>query len=176
MQNAFLKNLFKRNIKNPNDSQIKIRAGNRSAALVVIFIIIIVSLLVRVAWIQFVRGEEYQKKAYLQQNNGRIIPANRGTIYDRNGNVLAISVNARQVSVNQMTILKEGEARGDVKAYQEFVAKGLSDILGLNYDSVLEKIKSSGRYKEIARKLEVEVGDKVKQWKEENKIKGSLHR
>lgn len=168
----FLKNLFKKKIKDPNDSQIKIRAGNRSAALVVIFIIIIASLLIRVAWIQFVRGAEYQKKAYLQQNNGRIIPANRGTIYDRNGNVLAISVNARQVSVNQMTIQKEGEARGNVSEYQERVARGLSEILELDYEAVLEKIKSPGRYKEIARKLDVEVGEKVEAWKKENKIKG----
>ena len=120
---------FSMNKKKLNDTLIKIRAGNRSAALVIIFIIIIYGLLLRIAWIQFVRGEEYQKRAYLQQNNGRIIPANRGTIYDRNGNILAISVNARQVSVNQQTIIREGEARGDVKAYQQLVARALSDIL-----------------------------------------------
>ena len=126
----------------------------------------------RIAWIQFVRGEEYQKRAYLQQNNGRIIPANRGTIFDRNGNILAISVNARQVSVNQQTIIKEGEARGDVKAYQELVARALADILDLNYETVLEKVQSVGRYKEIARKIDVEVGEQVEGWIKKNKIKG----
>lgn len=163
---------FNKSKKKPNDSQIKIRAGNRSAALVVIFIIVLFSLLIRIAWIQFVKGEEYQKKAYLQQNNGRIIPANRGTIYDRNGNILAISVNARQVSVNQQTIIKEGEARGDVKAYQELVAKGLSEILDLDFESVLSKVQSVGRYREIARKIDVEVGEQVDEWKKANKIKG----
>lgn len=163
---------FNKNNKKSNETLMKIRAGNRSAALVVIFIIIIFGLLLRIAWIQFVRGEEYQKRAYLQQNNGRIIPANRGTIFDRNGNILAISVNARQVSVNQQTIIKEGEARGDVKAYQELVARALADILDLNYETVLEKVQSVGRYKEIARKIDVEVGEQVEGWIKKNKIKG----
>ena len=45
---------FNKNNKKSNETLMKIRAGNRSAALVVIFIIIIFGLLLRIAWIQFV--------------------------------------------------------------------------------------------------------------------------
>ncbi len=144
----------------------------KTAAIFVIFSVFLGALLGRVAWIQFVRGAEYQKAAYEQQNTGRMIPAMRGTIYDRNGNVLAISVTASQININQQTILKEGKEKGDVTAYQEKVAKGLSELLELDYDGVLKKVQSSGRYKEIVRKIDVEEGDKVKAWIKENKIKG----
>lgn len=144
----------------------------KTAAIFVIFSVILVVLLGRIAWIQFVRGSEYQKAAYAQQNTGRIIPAMRGTIYDRNGNVLAISVTASQVNINQQTILKEGKARGDVATYQNLVASGLAQILELDQAKVLEKVQSSGRYKEIIRKIDVELGEQVKAWIQENKIKG----
>ncbi len=168
----FWSKFFRKDNKKPNDTQIKIRASNRSAALVIIFSVVIIGLIIRIAWIQFVKGAEYQKLAFSQQNNGRIIPANRGTIYDRNGNVLAISVAARQVNVNQNTIKMEGEARGNITAYQEYVAKGLSDLLNIKYETVLKKVQSSGRYVEIARRIDIELGEKVEKWKKDNSIKG----
>ena len=48
-------------------------------------------LVVRIGYIQFIEGEELQTLAYVQQTLDRQINPNRGTIYDRNGVILAKS-------------------------------------------------------------------------------------
>jgi len=141
------------------------------------FVFIVLLLLLRVGWIQFVKGEEYQKGAFEQQNRGRIIPAKRGTIFDRNGQILAISATVEQVSVNPNAILDQGKVlakanKGTVEDYQIKIAKGLSEFLQLNYDDILKKIKKSGSYQEIKRKVEVDIGQKVREWRNENEIIG----
>ncbi|MBE7056936.1 MAG: PASTA domain-containing protein [Ruminococcaceae bacterium] len=148
------------------------KVKTRIVILCLIVSALLVALLVRVAWIQFIRGEEYTKLAYEQQNSGRTIPATRGTIKDSEGNVLAISVSARQVSVNQTMIKTQGEKLGDVEAYQKKIADKLAEILELDSEEVLAKIQTTGRYREIARKVEVDVANKIEAWKDEEKIKG----
>ena len=126
----------------------------------------------RVAWIQFVRGGEYSKIANEQQNSGRTIPATRGTITDVNGNVMAISVTARQISVNQTMIETQGKKLKDVEGYQKKIADALADFLSLDAASVLEKIQTTGRYREIARKVDVDLANRIQEWIDEEKIKG----
>lgn len=48
-------------------------------------------LVARIGYIQFIQGEELQTMAYVQQTLDRTINPNRGTIYDRNGEVLGVS-------------------------------------------------------------------------------------
>ena len=147
------------------------KVKTRIVILCLIVSALLVALLVRVAWIQFIRGEEYTKLAYEQQNSGRTIPATRGTIKDSEGNVLAISVSARQVSVNQTMIKTQGEKLGDVEAYQKKIADKLAEILELDSEEVLAKIQTTGRYREIARKVEVDVANKLKPGKMKKKSK-----
>ena len=57
---------------------------------IVFFVMLL--LIIRLGWIQIVRGEEYSEKALEQQTRDTPIEAERGTIYDTNGNELAVSV------------------------------------------------------------------------------------
>ena len=148
------------------------KVKKKIALVCVVVTILIVVLAGRVAWIQFVRGNEYTKLAYEQQNSGRTIPATRGTITDANGNVMAISVTARQISVNQTMIKTQGEKLKDVEGYQKKIAEKLAEFLGTESATILEKIQSTGRYKEIARKIDVELADQIQEWIDEEKIKG----
>lgn len=147
------------------------KVKGKSIAVCVTVMVFMVMLLFRFAYLQFVKGDYYSKKAYAQQNSWRTISAKRGTITDRNGNVLAISVSSCLVNVNQK-IIKDNAPNKDVEAYRQKIARGLSDILQIDYDQTLQKIKTEGRYKLIAEKLEIELGDKVKAWIKEEKIKG----
>lgn len=79
----------------------------RLMVLLVSFTVIVIALIVRIAQIQFVEGYELQKKAFIQQNTGRVISPIRGTIYDRNGKKLAISVQAATISCNPNEIAKK---------------------------------------------------------------------
>lgn len=149
-----------------------LKVKNKIAILCLGVTILLVALLVRVAWIQFVRGEEYSKLAYEQQNSGRTIPAMRGTITDSEGNILAISVTARQISVNQTMIETQGKKLNDVSGYQQKIAEKLAEFLDMESSEILAKIQTSGRYKEIARKIDVDVANEIETWIDEENIKG----
>ncbi len=129
------------------------------------FSTLIVLLLLRVGWIQIVRGAEYQKMAFDQQNSGVEITARRGTIYDRNGKELAVSASVETVSINPQEIRKSGKDK-------DYLAERLADILSMNKEDILNKINKLNRYERIKRKVDKEVGDKVRLWVKEEKISG----
>jgi len=131
-----------------------------------IFTFLIIALLGRVGWLQIVRGEELQRKAYEQQNSDREIPPRRGSILDRNGKQLAISATVDRIVVNPTEIDKSPEVR-------EQIAKKLAEFLDLDEEAVLKKInKTNSRYEIIKKRVEKSIGDQIRQWKSEEKIKG----
>lgn len=137
----------------------------RMLAILIIFTIIIALLLAQVAFIQFVQGEELQKKAYAQQNSGRTISPIRGTIYDRNGKELAISVQVGTVTCNPNSV-KES------KKPAEDIAAELAGILGMETDDVLKAITKKSNYVTIKKKVDKETEDKVRKWIKDENIKG----
>lgn len=138
-----------------------------------VFVLLLLAvLLFRFVHLQFIKGDYYAKKAYAQQNSWRTISAKRGKITDVNGNVLAISISTYLVNVNQKIISDVYENEEEKVAYQKKIAAGLAEFLEIDYNEVLKKIQSEGRYKLIAENIELEVGDKIKQWIKEEKIKG----
>ena len=110
--------------------------------------------------------EKYEELAISQQLRETGDSAARGTIYDRNMNVLAMSANVENVYLSPAEIEMYGED-------PELIAKGLSDILGLEYEDVLKKTKNTGSwYVTVAKKLEKEEADRVREFKKENGLKG----
>ena len=58
----------------------------------------------RLVWLQVVRGEELAEAAESQRTNTVTLHAKRGTIYDRNGKVLAMSVDCQTVYANPQLV------------------------------------------------------------------------
>lgn len=123
---------------------------------------ICVLLIIRIGFIQFVQGSELQSMAYMQQTLNRKINPKRGTIYDATGkNILAVSASVETVTINPGNIKKEDK---------EKVAKALSDIFSLDYETVLKKVKKNSSIETIVKKVEKEDTDKLRIWMEENNI------
>jgi stage V sporulation protein D (sporulation-specific penicillin-binding protein) len=137
----------------------------RLLVILVIFTLAAAALVVRVAYIQFVQGQELQKKAFLQQNSRRTISPIRGTIYDRNGKELAISVQVGTITCNPNDIKNS-------KIPAEELAAGLAGILGMDQDDVLALLTKNSKYVIIKKKVDMETEDKVRQWISANKIVG----
>jgi len=57
---------------------------------------VLVLLISRLAWIQFVRGDELREKAEANRMDDIPVPAKRGTIYDKNGVELVEGSRKRQ--------------------------------------------------------------------------------
>lgn len=67
----------------------------RMKNILIIAALIYLLLIIRIAFIQFIQGDELETMAYVQQTLDRTINPNRGTIYDRNGEVLGVSRKCR---------------------------------------------------------------------------------
>lgn len=126
-----------------------------------------IALIVRVAWIEFVRGEELSQMAYLQQTLERKISPKRGTIYDATGKtVLATSSSVETVTVNPINIAKEDK---------EKVSKKLAELFELDYEKVLKKVNKKTAIETIVRKVEKEKTDELRIWIEDNKIASGIN-
>ena len=66
-------------------------------------------LVIRLGWIQIVKGDTYSERAVEQQTRDTPIEAERGTIYDRNGNELAVSVTCYTIWVRPTDVKKTEE-------------------------------------------------------------------
>ena len=135
------------------------RFKNSIAVATIIFTIFIF----RIGWIQFVDGDRLKQMAYEQQSLDRAISPRRGTIYDATGkNILAVSSTVNTITVNPNNIAKEDK---------EKVAKALSNIFELDYESVLKKLKRNTSIENIAKRVEKEKADELRVWMADNNIK-----
>lgn len=129
--------------------------------------VVLFSLLgVRIGYIQFIQGEELMTRAYVQQTLDRMINPNRGTIYDRNGVVLASSASVETVTVNPTNIAKENK---------EKVAEALSRIFELDYEKVLKKVSKKTSIETIVKKVEKEKTDELRRWMRDTKIDSGIN-
>lgn len=109
-----------------------------------------------------INGEENRLKAERNQLSDTQIAAERGTIYDSNMNVLAKSASAWLVYINPSQIKNDTQ--------KELVVNGLSQILGVDADSVRTKAeKTKTGYQKIAGEVETDVKEALEAYIDENK-------
>ncbi|QNL45875.1 PASTA domain-containing protein [Oscillibacter hominis] len=113
-------------------------------------------LFVRLYTLQIGRHEELQQLAVKQQTRSTVVTASRGTIYDKNGNVLAISATAETVFVSPAEI---AESEQDTA----YIARGLSRILDVAEETILKKMeKTSSQYEVVKLRADQELADQVR--------------
>lgn len=121
---------------------------------------------VRLFQVQVLQHDFYEGLAVEQQMRETTITASRGTIYDRNMNILAMSASVSTIYISP----------AEIKMYEEdidLIARTLSSILGVTYESVAEKAgDTKSWYKTISRKVEDDVADQIREFKVEYNIIG----
>ena len=162
---------YKKEIK-----EIKIKAEEKVSDLnrkkrmrnaILIYTMIFGALIFRIGWLQFVMGAELHSMAYIQQTLDRSVNPRRGTIYDATGeNILAISSTVETVTVNPTNISKENK---------EKVAKALSDIFNLDYDSTLKRVSKRSSIETIVKKVDKEKADELRTWLVDNTITAGIN-
>ncbi len=124
--------------------------------------LILLCLIGRIGFIQFVQGGELSSLAYEQQTLDRKINPKRGTIYDATGKqILAVSSTVETVTVNPGNIAKEDK---------EKVAKKLSELFELDYETTLKKVSKRSSIETIVKKVDKEKTDSLRIWMQENNI------
>lgn len=153
---------------NPNFETKNFIYSKKLKFILLITIIILILLIVRIGFLQFIEGNQLKESAYNQQTINQIISPKRGNIYDSTGKALAISAQVDTITINPSKFLKSSDET--TQKLQEKVANGLSEIFGLNYDEVYEKVTSTSQVETIVKKVEQEKVDKLKDWMKENDI------
>lgn len=136
------------------------------------FILLFVVLLGRIAWLQFVDGEELKRAEYSQSTSSTLISAKRGTIYDATGKSLAISVEVDTISVNPSYIKAKGkDGKSDEQATEELkrnMSEAFAQIFSLESEDVYKKLTSNNNVETIVSKVETDKVDELKKWLKEN--------
>lgn len=149
-------------------SSIRVKKLNRTF---LAYIIVFILLFIRLGWLQIVQSSSLKEMAYQQQVRDTVISPKRGTIYDSNKKVLAISAQVDTVSINPGKV----KYRDNTLVEPSKLATIFSTIFGLDYEEVLEKINSNSSSVIIAEKQEKDKIDLLKTTLQENNITAGVN-
>ncbi len=154
-------------------------AIKRSTWLGIIIVAVFAALLLRVLFLQTVNFEKYQKKVIDQMTTESKVAADRGKIYDRNGNVLATNITTYRVFISPSSIKSAQDEleEGDTRNYYELVSKGLSEILGVEYADVYKQATEYTKYldRTIKKKVDEVTADAVCKFIDDNGLQNMIY-
>ena len=122
-----------------------------------VVLLALVCLLGRITYINAISGNKYKKQVLTQAQQkyeSNILPAKRGDIYDRNGNILATSNKVYNVILDCKAVNSE---EGD---YVEPTVRALTEVLGLDEDEIRSRLSSektkNSQYQIIKKQLSMD--------------------
>ena len=147
----------------------EISLSNKKKLIKIMFIafFLLIVLICRIGYIQFFDGNHLQQESYEQLVKSREVSAKRGTIYDSTGKyILAESATVYAITINPTNIPKENK---------EKVAQELSSIFDKNYEEVLKKVNKRSSIETIAKKVEEEKADELREWMIDNNVESGIN-
>ena len=134
--------------------------------------------------LQINRHDELKAEAVSQQTDSMVISASRGTIYDKNGEIMAISYSTETILLDpggvqdfvesqEQKIQDAAEEAAEKGAPytapevldQAYIARGLSRILDVEEETILEHLENTAnRYWEVKKKVDQDVADEVRRF------------
>ena len=103
-----------------------------------VVLLALVCLLGRITYINAISGQKYKKQVLTQAQQkyeSNVLPAKRGDIYDRNGNILATSQKVYNVILDCKTVNSDED-------YAEPTVRALVDVLGLDEKDIRSKLSA----------------------------------
>ena len=155
----------KKKIKVKTKSDINVSnkiSQKRIGTILIISVLSMVALLGRVGYLQFVDGNRLQTLATSQQTLTETISAKRGTIYDSNGKVLAISYDTDKVYITPSLIKDDSN--------KSIIAQSLASILEIDYNELLTKLQNTSDKFLVASEVEQNKVDQINNWKSKLKF------
>lgn len=145
--------------------------------------------------LQVVQHETLENRAITQQTREISSSANRGTIYDANGDVLAISAPVQNVILSPRDLLAgvkvaekdefgnprsqtviDAERESKVQGTYDLIADNMSQILGIDREEIVRRLnKTQSAYEVLAEKVEDDVADQIRSFIEENDLENCLY-
>ena len=168
------------NVLNPNRKDENIRRANRviqTRSFVLMLLMgvgMFVLLFFQLFDLQIVRHEELQSKAVNQQTRRTVVTASRGTIYDRTGNIMAISASAETIILSPLEIDRAvNDKDAPVSWTKDTLAAGLAELLDGDAAAIRKRMDNTkSQYEVIKLRAEENTANAVRAYINENKIVG----
>lgn len=143
------------------------RTKNKKRILILYIIcgVIFVLLCARLGWIMLVDGKEYSDRAIKQHTKDTSIFADRGIIYDRNMNELALNAPTFTVWVRPAELK---EKKGDA----DEIASILASVTGEKKASVKALLKKKSTLVRVTRGLNADQAEKLRKYMSDGKLAG----
>lgn len=124
--------------------------------------------------LQILEHGAFGERVLHQITVGSSLSANRGNIYDRNGNLLATNRTVWRIYISPIDIQKQKKKSGI--PYDEIVARGLSELLKLSYEDLLRKAGTSAYLDQTVMKCaDEETVNAVLQFAKEKQLTKMIH-
>ena len=123
----------------------------RSRFLVLLVGIAFAALIGRALYVQVLQADFFQKKGEERYASTLNLPASRGRILDRNGQILAISVNAPTISINPQQFKADDEQR-----------RALVALLKLRPQELESRLADGGAYTVLRRQIDDGVAQQIR--------------
>ncbi len=133
--------------------------------IIILFAIFFIALILRVGYWQIIKGAELSEAAVQQQTRDKTINSKRGSILDRNGNVLAASISVETITASPRDVKKNHMSISEI-------AQGLSPIIDEKYDDIYKKLDQDTAYVVVKKKVDKKVADNVRKFLSDKKISG----
>jgi len=117
-------------------------------------------------YIQIINHADFERRAIQQQVREVRVMAGRGTIFDTNGTVMAMSASVENVFLCPASIVYFGDDKN-------LIVRELSAILEVEEEFIRERMENThSQYEIIKRQVERETGDAVRAFVRENGLRG----
>lgn len=117
----------------------------------------------RLVYLMGVKSDFYQQKAAEQQLYDTELKAERGNIYDRNGELLATSAQVWTVYITPNSFKKVTD-EAKLNAIKSEIATNLSAILQMDYQTVLDYTNKNTSYVKVKQNVEKPEADRIRQY------------
>lgn len=174
------------------------KTKKRALVLFTVFATLGIGIIGRLFYLQIIKYDYYQSRVVDELMYETEINPSRGEIYDSQGNILATNITTYLVFISPQDILDGMKTRvdGDKVIEQKFydwasqdgtvvktgipvdqlIANGLSDILGVEYDKVMEQAQKAGsRYAVIRRGIDSDSADVLREFISKYKLTSQIY-
>ena len=130
------------------------RGSNRAFVVVMIFLILAAIFFLRLVYLQVIVAGEYSSQAEESRTVGFYVEPRRGTIYDRNGHILAISVDATTVYANPSEITEPGAT-----------SRAIAEALGGSASDYADAVSAGegATFRFVKRKADTKAAEKLRE-------------
>ena len=134
------------------------------------FVVILVIALVKLLWVQTIGGTELAARAESQRQVHQVLPATRGAIVDLNGDPIAFTREARDLSIQPLVEKRNAEARRELDSTKPTwdslvteIADEFESVLGdaVDRDEIEAKLEAEGGFTYLVRNVDVTLANVI---------------